>query len=401
MADLVRVDATRLRRVAAAAIGVFALVLIVLFVVVEVAARDASGVPGNVVVFVVASAVGFLLAFRLPRLPIGWLLLAAVVLGLLQALAKAYLLLDYHHHYGTLGLGSAAVVLAAGLGFSPTIALAAALMLVPDGRPPSPRWRWVSWTYFVLGVIFLVGQLAAEIGVLGQRIHLDLSGTPTNTPTGVYAIFGYSFGVVVLLLPIWAAWIVYQVGNFRRSSGPRRQQMKWLVAGGIVSAVLVIVGSSLRNTPGIDTVLFQASRVGIAAFPIAIAFAVLRYRLYDLERVISRTVSYAVLTGIVVGVYAAVVTLTTKAFGFSSPVAVAASTLAVVAAFNPLRRRLQRVVDRRFNRSRYDRERTVDAYRSRIRDVVDPAAVQRDLLETVDATFQPAHAVLWLQTRQD
>jgi hypothetical protein len=161
----------------------------------------------------------------------------------------------------------------------------------------------------------------------------------------------------------------------------------------VLCVVSDVVRTIFRAEHGAGYVLFGASRVGIAAFPLAIAVTLRRYRLYDLDRVISRTVSYALLTGIVVGTYVGVVTLATKALDFTSPVAVAASTLAGVALFDPARRRLQVLVDR--NPSRYDAEQTVAAYRTRVREIVDPAAVQRELLDVVLASVQPAHATPW------
>jgi hypothetical protein len=128
----------------------------------------------------------------------------------------------------------------------------------------------------------------------------------------------------------------------------------------------------------------------------AIAVAVLKYRLYDIDRVISRTLAYAIVTGLLAGVYAALVLLTTEVFRFHSTVAVAAATLAAAALFNPLRRRVQQVVDRRFNRARYDAEQTVTAFAARLKDTVDLDSVLGDLATVVDQALQPAHLSLWI-----
>ena len=139
---------------------------------------------------------------------------------------------------------------------------------------------------------------------------------------------------------------------------------------------------------------------GIVALPVSIGVAILKYRLYEIDRFISRTLSYAIVTGLVVGVYVGVVTLVTKGLGFSSPIAVAASTLAAVALFNPLRVRIQRVVDRRFNRARYDADATVAAFTGRLRDAVDLETVRRELLEVVNRAVEPAHASVWIRRRE-
>jgi hypothetical protein len=134
--------------------------------------------------------------------------------------------------------------------------------------------------------------------------------------------------------------------------------------------------------------------------PIAVGVAILRYRLYDIDRIISRTLSYTIVTGLLVGLYAGLVLLATQVLSITSPVAVAASTLAAAALFSPLRRRVQRVVDRRFNRVRYDADQTVTAFAARLRDAVDLDAVRSDLLTVVNAAVEPAHISVWTARRQ-
>jgi hypothetical protein len=137
----------------------------------------------------------------------------------------------------------------------------------------------------------------------------------------------------------------------------------------------------------------------IGLVPLAIGIAVLRYRLYDIDRIISRTLSYAIVTGLLVGVYAGLVLLATQVLSIKSPVAVAAATLATAALFNPVRRRVQRAVDRRFNRARYDADRTIEAFAARLQDSVDLAAVQADLASLVHRALEPAHVTLWTNDR--
>jgi hypothetical protein len=163
-------------------------------------------------------------------------------------------------------------------------------------------------------------------------------------------------------------------------------------------AAIALVGGvlgSVFNSSAVGSVLF----FGIVALPVSIGVAILKYRLYEIDRLISRTLSYAIVTGLVVGVYVGVVTLVTKGLGFSSPIAVAASTLAAVALFNPLRVRIQRVVDRRFNRARYDADAIVAAFTTRLRDAVDLEAVRSELLEVVNRAVEPAHASVWIRRR--
>jgi hypothetical protein len=139
--------------------------------------------------------------------------------------------------------------------------------------------------------------------------------------------------------------------------------------------------------------------VGVIALPASIGVAVLKYRLYDIDRIISRTLAYAVVTGLLIGLYAALVLLATRVLSFHTPVAVAASTLAAVALFNPLRRQVQQVVDRRFNRARYDADQTVAAFAARLREAVDLDAVRDDLATVVHQALEPVHMSVWVSHR--
>jgi hypothetical protein len=184
-----------------------------------------------------------------------------------------------------------------------------------------------------------------------------------------------------------------QVGSWRRSSGERRQQLKWLASGAAICGVSGI--SAVATSSAIWEVLI----VGFAALPVSIGVGILKYRLYDVDRIISRTLAYAIVTGLLVGVYAGLVLLTTQVFRVHTPVAVAASTLAAAALFNPLRRRVQRAVDHRFNRARYDADQTVAAFAARLKDAVDLDAVQNDLAGVVRKALEPAHVSVWVSQR--
>ena len=180
--------------------------------------------------------------------------------------------------------------------------------------------------------------------------------------------------------------------SYRRSSGERRQQLKWLLAGSAVA--FVAVGISLAK-PGDSSVGIALSLAGFLAVPLSIGVAVLRYRLFDIDRIISRTLAYAIVTGVLVGMYAGIVLLATHVVSINAPVAVAASTLAA-ALFNPLRRRVQRAG---FNRARYEADQTVAVFAARLKDAVDLDAVRDDLASVVHQALEPARVSLWIRQR--
>jgi hypothetical protein len=186
----------------------------------------------------------------------------------------------------------------------------------------------------------------------------------------------------------------------RQASPAERAQLKWLAYAGAVVAAVVLAGLLAERIIGsgyASTNLQNALSSGaVALVAVAIGIAVLRYRLYDIDRIISRTVAYVAVTGLLVGVYAGVVLLTTQVFGFHAPVGVAASTLAAAALFNPLRRRVQKAVDRRFNRARYDADQTVAAFAMRLKDTADLDVVRDDLVGVVSRALEPAHISVWI-----
>jgi hypothetical protein len=199
-------------------------------------------------------------------------------------------------------------------------------------------------------------------------------------------------------LAVLVCSVARQLLNWRRSSGERRQQLKWLASGLVVgvSGLIVSLLTGGSTAPG-ELLVSNIAMACIAALPVSIGLAILKYRLYDIDRLISRTLAYAVVTGLLVGVYAGLVLLATQVLSVSSPVAVAAATLAAAALFSPLRRRVQRAVDRRFNRARYDAEVTVAAFSARLKDAVDLEAVRADLLDVVQASLEPAHVSVWVR----
>jgi hypothetical protein len=207
----------------------------------------------------------------------------------------------------------------------------------------------------------------------------------------------------VLLLAFWFLFVAAQVMSWRRSSGERRQQLKWLMTGAAVLAVSQAVFQPVLSLPSLSAaaqgILNTASTITLAALPAGLAVAIMKYRLYDIDRIISRTLAYAIVTGLLVGVYAGLVLLATRVLSVTSPVAVAAATLATAALFNPVRRRVQRVVDRRFNRARYDADQTVTAFAARLKDAVDLGSVRDDLASVVHQALEPAHVSIWISQR--
>jgi len=191
--------------------------------------------------------------------------------------------------------------------------------------------------------------------------------------------------------------------SYRRAAGERREQLKWLVSGAaitIVATVFVTFYGQGTLSSGAQTLLAIVS-VAIVAAPVGMGVAILRYRLYDIDRLISRTLAYALLTGVLVGTFIGIVALTTEVLPLSSRVGVAAATLAAAGLFNPLRLRLQRLVDRRFNRARYDAEAIVATFTASLRDAVELDAIRHELLEVVNDAVQPAHVSLWIRGADD
>jgi hypothetical protein len=341
----------------------------------------------NIAVAVLFSAVGLVIVRRQPRNAIGWILLTVPAgLQLLPADAASYALLAYRLGH-RLPFGAVALLLE--YSWAPAIVLLGlAILLFPDGRLPSPRWRPVLWSYLAVVACYAGGTYALAATALAARhIRVDSGG-------GLTAISSATF--YWLIFPVFAAFllafVVAQVLSWRRSSGERRQQLKWLLSGAAVLAVSEVILQPVLalypQLPQVQLVLGFLVGLGAAALPASMAVAILKYRLYDIDRIISRTLSYAIVTGLLIGV-----------LRVRTPVAVAAATLAAAALFNPLRQRVQRAVDRRFNRARYDASKTVAAFAARLKDAVDLDAVQADLAGVVHQALEPAHVSVWVSQR--
>jgi hypothetical protein len=370
------------------------------FLVPQTASPGASSdVLGAVLWFVFGlsfTLVGVVVARREPRNPMGWLLLGLSLAIDIGSLTPAYAYLDYKSHHGALPLGPVAVLLSGAWTYG-FLLLPLVILLFPDGRVRS-RWRWPLRAYFLLGVVFSVGVLSIAVGDLSLRLPVDSGGNliGLSNPSGANAWFAPVYkGSFVACLLFSVAAVAFQVRNYRRASGERRQQLKWLGSAATICVVALVLTVVWSNAPAIvSDILFP---VGLTALPLAMGVGILRYRLYEIDRLVSRTLAYAILTALLVGTFIGLVALTTNTLAISGRVGVAASTLAAAALFNPLRIRIQRLVDRRFNRARYDAEATVAAFTARLRDAVELDAIRADLLDAVNRAVQPTHASVWIK----
>ena len=269
-----------------------------------------------------------------------------------------------------------------------------AFLVYPDGGALTSRWRWVIRAYVVLGGAWIAGAWAlAVLAAARHDIQVDANGGLT---TGQNALWWSALSEVFFLGTgvAWLAWLGYQVVAWRRSAGEYRQQLKWLIGG---AAVCAACGIALVAWGTMPAALQAIAACGVAALPVSLGIGILKFRLYDIDRIISRTLAYAIVTGVLIGLYAGLVLLATDVLTLSSPVAVAGATLIVAALFNVLRRRVQRVVDRRFNRARYDAEATVALFAARLKDTVDADSVTGDLAAVVQRALQPASLSVWLR----
>ena len=384
---------SRLRRPATAwALAGLVLLLAVALIPLSLTAGQIPLATGaEIAIAVPFAAVGLVVARHRPRNLIGWLMLGLAVGFMVYADSGLYDVIGYRLGH-RLPLGPAVLILyhvcEPILGLLPLV-----ILLFPDGRAPSPRWRWLVRGYLALAVIDIIVQGQMSVYALTHhRTQVDASGQLALSDGAYSVVFG---PIGFIFFGFWALSIGYQVVSWRRAAGERRQQLNWLMAGAAIALVCFIASAFVGAAHGAWQVAEYVLVIGLAALPAAIGVGILKYRLYEIDRIISRTLAYAIVTGLLVGVYAGLVLLATRVLSVSSPVAVAASTLAAAALFSPLRRRVQRVVDRRFNRVRYDGERTVEAFAARLKDAVDLDMVRTDLAGVVSRALEPAHVSVW------
>jgi hypothetical protein len=368
---------------------------------------------GNDLVFnliALASAVAYAtlgaLVVRRAGSLIGWVMLAESAGLAFMTLASTYCLLGVTTFPGDLPAARQAGTLAESAFALVTFTLAAMLVLFPTGTLPSRRWRPTA----------TAGLAAAALSTTGLILRPRLVQIPA--PGGVSATFANPFGtpglppvLIGTLDALAAVFVVFLAASFvalavryRTGSWLLRQQIKWLiltVAAFLASMLLLLLSTWVRQ-PGLNAAASAASGViPLFGIPAAIAAAILKHHLYDIDKIISRTLSYTIVTGLLIGVYAGLVLLTTEVLSFSSPVAVATSALAAAALFSPLRNRIQQAADRRFNRARYNADQTLTAFAARLQGEVDLVTVRADLLGTVNQTLEPAQLSLWLNPGPD
>jgi hypothetical protein len=358
---------------------------------------EASSIP-LVVAAVSAATVGAVLASRRPHHPVGWVLLGLGLSLTLWGLTFAYT------RYGLVARPGA--LPAAGYlgGFhtgTTLIWLSCAgfvLLLTPTGSLPSPRWRWWARAAAAAPVVWLLASvvhpapLYPEYPAIGNPLAIPF------LPRGLLEVAQPAGGVIILVSLVVGA--VSLVGRFRRARGTERQQLRWMAWGAGLAAVALLTAMAALVLEDDLHLTDLALGVTAAVLPLATGAAILQYRLYDLDRIISRTLAYGLLTVLLGLGYAVVVLGLGRLLPQDSSLVVAGATLAVAGAFQPVRGRVQRVVDRRFNRRRYNAAQTIATFSARLREELDLDTLTGELLAVVEQTTQPTQVSLWLRPPQ-
>jgi len=340
------------------------------------------------------SVVGAIVASRHPRNTIGWIFCSIGLVVGLNALARGYAEFWIASSSGPRSLGETAAWFGSWswtiLVFVPTSFL---LLLFPDGRLPSPRWRPVAWVAG-LGITGFVVSSALEAGPLGDFPQIV---NPYGVDSLVVGVVTFAAAVVAVSSMVASA--VSVIVRHRHAGSEQRQQIKWLAYGGavVVGTIFVAGAVALWN----EYVGILAISVALLGLPVSTGIAIVRHRLYDIDVIINRTLVYSTLTAMLVAVYFGGVVVLQYVFrelsGGESQLAIVASTLAIAALFNPLRKRVQAFVDRRFYRRKYDAAKTLTAFNARLREETDLGALSEELVGVVSETMQPAHVTLWLR----
>lgn len=345
----------------------------------------------------VMAAVGGLLVGRHPRNPVGWVLVA-IPLGLaLQVVGQQYGVLGLVTRPGS--LPAPAVVAGATSGLWTMLgALMVLFLTFPDGRLPSPRWRLVGWIVTLdLALMVLLAPITAHLDDGGPLRGIPNPLWPGETVGGV--LEGVWFVAFVALMPLLGVTALSLAARYRRAAPDVRAQLRWVLVAVLYLAIAATVDELVFAGEGLGgSVADAAFNLGaIVLLPVTVAVAIFRYRLYDVDRILRRTVSWTAVTALVVGVYAAVVLAAESVLGArdAPDLVVAGATLAAAAVARPVRHRVQRAVDRRFNRSRYDAERVVAAFAAGLRDDVDARHVIGAMREVTHQTLEPASVSVW------
>ena len=361
----------------------------------ELVQLDAEGIP-MVLAAVSAATVGAVLAGRRPRHPVGWLLLAFGLLPqALTSAAEGYARYGLLARPGTLPAASYLAMLAS-VSFIPGLGLVGfVLLLTPTGSLPSPRWRWWAWVAAAAPAAFLVSWLLG-VPTIDPESPLRAVPNPLAIPAlaaPLQTVYGVTGPVTALTMVVAAGSLVLR---FRRARGIERQQLRWLAFAAALAPPAVVVTAAGILAEDL-AVAGWAIGLYLAMLPVAIGASIVRYRLYDLDRIVSRTLAYGLLTLLLGLGYTGMVLGLGRLLPQGSSLVVAAATLAVAAVFQPARRRVQRAVDRRFNRRHYDAARTIQTFSARLRQQVDLEALAGELLAVVEQTMQPTRVSLWLR----
>ncbi len=331
-----------------------------------------------------APILGGLIASRRPRNPYGWLWLGFALGLTLQQLSGAYSAYALVVEPGTL-LAPKTISQLLGLGGPVALSLAPFLLLLfPTGRLPSRRWRILAWILIMSEVVFLALSI--------------FFGSPDQVGGSITVI---TFVVVSMIFATVVLSALSLVVRYRQASGVERQQLKWFALAAVLvvsNLVGILLGLDRLLGGALSNVLEAAANTGLY---VAVGFAILKHRLYDIDVIINRTLVYGALTLSLVMVYIGCVVSLQYVFraltGGNSQLVIVASTLAIAALFNPLRRRIQSFIDRRFYRKKYDAAKTLEAFNARLRDETDLESLNAEMLSVVRETMRPEHASLWLR----
>jgi hypothetical protein len=340
-----------------------------------------------------AATVGALVGSRRPAHPVGWLLLGLGLLVVGNGVVSGYVTYGLLVRPGALPAAAYLAGVANSIQVLWVTCVSFILLLTPTGSLPSPRWRW--WARVAVAAPVLLMVLAAVDPQPLLPEHPEV-GNPLAVAVPAGLLVAAVAALIVLVTLVAAAGSL--VVRFRRARGTERQQLRWLAVGATLAAVALLVAVAAAAMEK-ESVVLAAVGTCVALLPLATGAAILRYRLYDLDRIISRTLAYGLLTVLLGGGYAGVVLGLGQLLGRDSSLVVAMATLLVAAVFQPARRRIQAVVDRRFNRRRYDAARTIQAFSGRLRDEVDLDTLTGELLAVAEETMHPTQASLWLRPR--
>jgi hypothetical protein len=352
--------------------------------------------PESIVIPIGFSIIGAIIASRLPANPLGWLFCAAASVSAVAHLSGEYAIYALMAQPDTLPAGKALAWLTSWVWILFIGCIALSLLLFPDGRLPGRRWAWLAWLTVLLTSVGAVWQ-AFSPGVIDSlgtiRNPLGYEGLPRANEPVQTMVFALLFVVVAPSLTV----------RMRRARRIERQQIKWPA----YTAVMAATGSVLTyniaepiGAPWLEWISFVIVMAALVCFPISVGIAIVRYRLYDIDLIINRTLVYGSLTTTLVALYFGVIVVLQGIFvaltGQQSTLAVVASTLLIAALFTPMRRRIQGFIDRGFYRSKYDAAKTLEAFSARLRNETDLDALSDDLVGVVRETMQPTHVSLWL-----